>query len=280
MHLCRDHFDEDVHRKVREVLRETRIFGQGAKLAIALDGRKNSSVMLYILKRLFFERRDIEMVAVLVDEGISGYRTEALVHARNLAERLQVPCITRNFKDAFQITTDEIASNDRSRAPCTFCRSMRKALLNSTALELEAKALSSGCTLDREAQTIMVNFLRGDIGNVFELQPQCPQPEKILVIKPLRRVPEREVALYAAIHGLSPSDSCCCPYLGDPLRLEVKKNLEEFEGKHPGTKYSLLRSLERIVQLKPGVRFIANLGVLGFQVFLPRQAKPLSGDED
>ena len=251
MHLCMSHFDMDVHRKVRESLRETGIFGKGAKLAIDLDGDKNSSAMLYILKNLFSRRRDIEMVAVLVDEGISGYRSKTLANARSLAERLELRHITKCFKDAFGATTDEIASKNGSGSPCTFCRDMKKALLNRSCLELEADVLVTGHTLDREAQAIMQRYLRGDVDRIFTLQQQYRFQGMVPVIKPLRRVPEREVALYAVTHDLSPSDSCPCPYIGDPMRQEVKKSLEDFEGKHPGTKYSLLRSMERLVKLKP-----------------------------
>jgi len=251
MHLCRSHFDEDVHRKVREALRETGIFGKGAKLAIGLDGGKSSSAMLYILKNLFSRRRDIKMVAVLVDEGIFGYRSEMLANARSLAERLEIPHITKSFKDAYKATTDEIAAKNSSGPPCTFCRDMKSALLNRSSLELKADVLVTGDTLDREAQTIMQSYLRGEVDRIFTLQQQYRFQGMVPVIKPLRRVPEREVALYAVTHDLSPSDSCPCPYIGDPMRQEVKKSLEDFEGKHPGTKYSLLRSMERLVKLKP-----------------------------
>jgi uncharacterized protein (TIGR00269 family) len=240
----------DVHRKVREALRETGVFGKGAKLAIGLDGDKNSSAALYILKNLFSKRRDIEMVGVLVDEGISGYRSKKLANARSLAERLEIQHVTKCFKDAFQVTTDEIASKTFSGPPCTFCRDMKKALLNRSTLELEADVLVTGLTLDREAQTIMLSYLRGEVDRIFALHQQYRSQGLVTVIKPLRRVPEREVALYAAIHDLSPADSCPCPYLGEPMEQEVKKNLDEFEGKHPGTKYSLLRSMERLIQLK------------------------------
>ncbi len=36
--LCQAHFDEDVFRKVRESLRQTGIFGRGARVALDLDG--------------------------------------------------------------------------------------------------------------------------------------------------------------------------------------------------------------------------------------------------
>jgi uncharacterized protein (TIGR00269 family) len=251
MHLCRSHFDEDVHRKVREVLRETRTFGRGVKMAIALDGCGNSSSLLYILKNIFSGRRDIEMVALLVDEGISGYRTKTLVNARSLAERLEVPHITRSFREVFRVTTDEMASKGGSHSPCTFCETMRWALLNRSSLDLEVDILVCGHTLDREAQIIMQTYLQGDVDRIFSLRHQCGHPGVVPIIKPLRRVPKREVSLYSRAHDLSPFNSCTCPYLGDPMRQEVKKNLDDFEGKHPGTNYSLLRSLERIVQLKP-----------------------------
>lgn len=251
MHLCRSHFDEDVHRKVREALRETRTFGKGVKMAVALDGCEGSSSLLYILKNIFSRRRDIEMTALLVDEGISGYRTKTLVNARSLAERLDVPHITRSYKEVFRVTTDEIASKSCSHSPCTFCETMRWALLNRSSLELEVDVLSSGHTLDREAQIIMQSYLQGNVDRIFNLRLQCGHAGVVPIIKPLRRVPKREVALYSRTHGLSPFNCCSCPYLGDPLRQEVKKNLDDFEGKHPGTNYSLLRSLERIVQLKP-----------------------------
>ena len=251
MHLCQSHFDDDVHRKVREALRETGVFGKGAKLAIDLDGGKNSSAMLYILKNLFSRRRDIEIVAVLVDEGISGYRSKTLANALSLAERLEIQHITKSFKDAYQATTDEIASKNCSGPPCVFCRDMKRGVLNRSSMELEADVLVTGDALDSEAQTIMQSYLRGDVDRIFAFQQQYRFQGMVPVIKPLRRVPEREVALYAVTHNLSPSDSCPCPYLGDPMRQEVKKNLDDFEGKHPGTKYSLLRSMERLVKLKP-----------------------------
>lgn len=250
MHLCREHFDGDVQRKVREVLRKTGVFGKGVKLAVALEGEKSSSVMLYIIKRLFHNRRDIEMVALLVDEGISGYRPEALAHARSLAERLSVPHITRSFKEVYQITMDDLARDDRSKSPCPRCAQMRKDLLNSAALDLGADVLAVGNNLDREAQEIMIGFIRGDGNEILGLQPEPPQQKKIPLIKPLQRVPGREVALYAAAHGLSKHIPGGCPYLCDPLRTEVGKSLSKFEGKHPGTDYSLLRSKERIDRLK------------------------------
>jgi uncharacterized protein (TIGR00269 family) len=251
MHLCRDHFDQDVNRKVRETLRQTKIFGRGAKIAMALSGDKDSSVLLYILKNLFAKRRDIEIIAILIDEGLSGYRPETLEGSKNLADRLEVPYIVRSFKDAFGVTADQIASQNRPQTPCMFCRVMRRALLNRTALDIRASVLATGQNLDDEAQTIMISYLRGDTDQLFRLQTKRLNVGLISRIKPLMRVPQRETALYAISHGLRSLDCSSCPHLGDPMRREVKLALNDFEQRHPGTKYSLLRSRERIVDLQP-----------------------------
>jgi uncharacterized protein (TIGR00269 family) len=270
MHLCQDHFDQDVHRKVRETLRQTKIFGRGAKIAVALSGDKDSSVLLYILKNLFAKRRDIEIIAILIDEGLSGCRPQTLKGSKNLADRLEVPYIIRSFQDAFGVTADQIASHNRPQTPCIFCRVMRRALLNRTALDIRASVLATGHNLDDEAQTIMISYLRGDMDLLFRLQTKRLNVGLISRIKPLMRVPQREIALYAISHGLRSPDSGSCPFLGEPMRREVKKALDDFEQRHPGTKYSLLRSMERIVDLQPKMRIMEEAV----------KAKPLSGGED
>jgi uncharacterized protein (TIGR00269 family) len=258
LHLCQSHFEEDVHRKIRESLRKTGIFSRGARLALALSGGKDSSTLLYVLKTLFSKRKDIEIVAVLIDEGIVGYRPQTLQHARGLAERLEVPYVEKSFREAFDATTDQVASHDQKQSPCSFCGVMRKTLLNRTARELEADALATGHNLDDEAQTVLMNCLRGDVDRLFRLRPRRAQPGLVPRIKPLQRVPEKETALYAITHQLYPFDSGSCPHISDAMRLEVKSMLNDLEARHPGTKYSLLKGLERILALQPESSFQAR----------------------
>jgi len=258
LHLCQSHFEGDVHRKIRESLRKTRIFSRGAKIAVALSGGKDSSTLLYVLKTLFSRRKDIEIVALLIDEGIEGYRPRTLRAARSLVEMLEVPYVQKSFREAFDATTDQVASLEEEQAPCSFCGVMRKTLMNRTARELGADALATGHNLDDEAQTMLLNCLRGDVDRLFRLRPRSAQPGMVPRIKPLQRVPERETALYAILHQLYPFDSGSCPYIGDAMRLEVKGMLNDLEARHPGTKYSLLKALERILALRPESSFQAG----------------------
>lgn len=232
MHLCKAHFRDDVYRKIRESIRETGIFARKARVAVALSGGKNSSVLLYALKDQFSKRKDIEFIAVMIDEGIDGYRSKRLDFAKSLAKRLDVPYVIRSVGDVFGITTDD------------------DGLLNRVARELNADALATGHNLDDEAVSVLLSYLRGDIDGLFLLMQHTSSPGIVRRIKPLRRVPEEEIALYAALYGLSNFEEAY-PHAGDVMRMEVRSSLNDFEAGHPGTKYSMLRSLDRILDLQP-----------------------------
>jgi uncharacterized protein (TIGR00269 family) len=84
---------------------------------------------------------------------------------------------------------------------------------------------------------------------VFRLWARQEIPGKIPWIKPLRRIPEKEVRLYAINHGLySPANEVC---LSAKTRYDVvKRHLNSFDSRHPGTKYSLLAGLERVLSMR------------------------------
>jgi len=58
-------------------------------------------------------------------------------------------------------------------------------------------------------------------------------------------VPEREVALYAHLRGIE-FQATPCPYAGTALRGDVRTMLNRLEERHPGTKFAVFRSAERI----------------------------------
>jgi len=242
-HLCIDHFDQDLHRKVRESLREARALGHGARVAVALDGSKGSAALLHSMKAIFSHRSDLEFRALFIDEGIEGYRHQA--EARGLAAMLEVPFQVISLKDAFGRTVDQIASQKGSSSPCPICRAMKASLLHRAARDMGADLLATGECLDHEACAVMLNYLRGDMDGLQILRPGLRDRAS-----PLRRVPEDEVALYSDMHGL-PSCSGQCPYAKEEMCVEVMRALDEFEADHPGTRYSLLKGLDLLACIKP-----------------------------
>jgi len=249
-HLCAQHFEEDVHRKVKEVLRAYRIFGKPCRIAVAVSGGKDSSSLLMILHNLFSYRDDVELLAISIDEGIEGYRTKTIQAAEAVAKQLGIEHVVEKLEDNFGVTTDLMASQGHAQGPCSFCGVLRKGLLNKTARELSADAVATGHNLDDEAQTVMLNYLKGDVDRLYRLRPKRALAGMVPRIKPLRRVPEKEMGIYAITHNI-PIDTSACPYISRAMRQEVKDLLNEIEAKHPGTKYSIMKGFDKILAREP-----------------------------
>ncbi len=248
MFLCRDHFQADVQRKVRESIRKTLLFGRGARVAVALGGDRKSATLLYILKDLFRCRSDIELSAVIIDEGIDERRARP-AYAIAIAERLEVPFVVKSLRAPAGGAGHEPIGQGNVPVTCEVCAARKKSLLYRTAQEMGADALATGQCLDDEAQAVLLSYLRGDIAGLLQLH-LSQGGQAIPHITPLQRIPEREVGLYAGIHGLRTTDSGTCPR-NSAARLAARRLLNDFDSRHPGTKYSLLRSLERVIELDP-----------------------------
>ena len=251
LHLCEAHFVEDVERKVKREMRKQLMVERGDTIAVALSGGKDSSALLYMLKKIFPNRKDLEFFALSVDEGINGFRAITLSNAEKVAKELGVDFYRVSFEQEFGFTVDKIAAKGFEQAPCTFCGVLRRKLIDRKAKELGATKVATAHNLDDEVQTILINYIRGDIERLGRLRGR--REEFVPRIKPLRDVPEKEVALYAISTGL-PMIAAHCPYATRSFRFTVKKMLNELEWKHPGSKYSLMRGYERFLEFLPPVQ--------------------------
>lgn len=243
-HLCKSHFIEDVERKIKRDIRKFRMLGRGDRIAVALSGGKDSIALLYILHKIFHDRPDLEFMAITIDEGIKDYREHTLEHAIKITGELGIKHIIRSFEDEFKTTLDTL-TREKENAACTLCGVLRKNILNKAARELGADKLAIGHNLDDEAQTILMNYMRGDIDRLKRMLPGSVQKGMVPRIKPLRSIPEKEVALYGFLNNL-PVSTDECPYAGAALRNEIRELLNNYEVNHPGTKYSLLGGYESI----------------------------------
>ncbi len=244
-HLCRKHFIQDFERRVKYAIKKYNMIKSGDKIAIALSGGKDSVVLTYVLHKIYGKRKDIELFAITVDEGIEGYRPPTVKIAKKITSELGIDHYVVSFKENFGMTLDEMVQLGKKK-PCTYCGVFRKYLLNKTARELNATKLATGHNLDDETQTILLNFLQADLERLARLIPQRIQKGLVLRIKPFREVYEKEVVVYGLLHNL-PLDFNECPYSYFPVRAAVRDFLYEFENKYPGRKFSVLRSFEALI---------------------------------
>lgn len=229
------------------------------RLAVAVSGGKDSLSLLYILTKLQKYRPKTTLMAVTVDEGIKGYRNEALDIAIENCKTLDIPIHIVSFKELFGLTLDELISKARAKGQteltsCAYCGVLRRRAMNVAAREVEATKIATGHTLDDETQTALMNILRGDTTRLAKEKPITNKAHPMLIrkIKPLCEIPENESALYAYIKKI-PFQNTPCPYASEALRNDIRTMLNNIEEKHTGTKFAISRTMER---LRPAIEQI------------------------
>jgi len=256
--LCEGCFCRSVEDKVRATLSKYEMLEPDDRTMVAVSGGKDSVTLLHILAKIEKAFPQAELRAVTVDEGIKGYRDEALKVAAKSCRRLGIDQVVVSFKDMYGYKLDEIVPMTRQKglSPCSYCGVLRRRTLNTAAREAGADKLATAHSLDDETQTMILNILHGDAPRIARVKPVLDEVHPGLVrrIKPLCQVPEREVALYAYLKGIE-FQSIPCPYAGTALRSDVRTMLNRMEEKHPGTKFTVFRSIERI---RPALEAVAK----------------------
>ena len=132
---------------------------------------------------------------------------------------------------------------------CSYCGVFRRLCLNTKAKELGVDKLVTGHNLDDMAQSILMNFVNGDINKLVRLGPHKKvQPGLVPRMLPLRSIPEKENALYAILKDIKFHDGVC-PYAIRALRGDFRDIIDDLEYKHPGTRHSILNSYDGIKDL-------------------------------
>jgi len=250
--LCRRCFARSVENKVRATIAGYNMLEYNDRIAVAVSGGKDSLSLLHILVRIERSFPKASLVAVSVDEGIRGYRDYALKATAKSCKELDVEHFAVSFKQLYGCTQDEIVERLRRKGssgltPCAYCGVLRRKALNIAARDVKANKIATAHTLDDEAQTILLNILHGDPLRIAREKPLTDEvhPKLVQRTKPFCEVPERETALYAYIKKIRFQD-LPCPYASEAMRNDIRVFLNRLEHKHAGTKFTILRSIERV----------------------------------
>jgi uncharacterized protein (TIGR00269 family) len=227
--FCSDHLKQSIRERAAEVI-STGI-RSGDRVGIALSGGKDSTVLLYLLHALLSPRPDVELIALTVDEGIRGYREHSLLAAQENTRRLGVSHQVISFPEISGATLDTLVRG-REEESCTICGILRRKALLRLARTYGVSVIATGHCLNDEAQTVLMNTLRGDLPRL--LRSPHRDPRFIPRIKPLARVSEKEITVCAMACGIY-TDLPECPYAHHALRSEVRSMLDGFEYATPGT---------------------------------------------
>ncbi len=252
-HLCADHFFLDLAERVKKTVTSHAMIAPDDRIAVALSGGKDSTALLLLLRDIVSVWDGVTLVAVTVDEGIAGYRNDTIRSAETLAQELGVEHLIVSFSRFFGKNLDDILKGQEERA-CSICGILRRKALASAAESAGATKLATGHNLDDEAQSVVMNALRGDLPR-FVRDSGSPTGSCFLPrIKPLMGVSEKEIAVYLFMKDRFP-DLPECPYIQYALRAEVRSRLSTLEFRHPGTMRNIMRGKDRLSSVLAGIPF-------------------------
>ena len=241
--LCAACFSDSIAEKTKRTVSKYGMLGPHDRIAVAVSGGKDSLSLLKVLCGIYAPRRN-EIIAISVDEGVAGYRDEALEHARAVAEELDVEQVVVSYKELFGFSLDEALDwrEDRPVSSCSFCGVFRRRAIDEAAARAKATVVATAHNLDDYIQTFMMNLMHGDVERLGWLDPAyVADTFPVKRVKPFMEIYEEEIALYAFLAEV-PFQSVSCPYMHEGLRSEVRDYLNMMEANHPGMKNVLLRS--------------------------------------
>jgi uncharacterized protein (TIGR00269 family) len=250
--LCKECFKDSIENKVRTTISKYKMFEPNDKIVLAVSGGKDSLSLLHILADIEKSFPQTSICAITIDEGIKGYRDEALEFAEKTCQELGIKHKTVSFEELYKITLDELVEIIRDKkkkelSPCSYCGVLRRRALNTAARQNGVNKLATAHNLDDETQTILLNIVHGDAVRIARVKPVLDEghPKLIQRVKPFCEVPEKEIALYAYLKKIE-FQSVPCPYAQTALRNDIRRMLNTMEEKHAGTKFAIFRSIERI----------------------------------
>src|SRR3989338_687746 len=236
---CGPCLSRHVERTFKHTIRKSELIKNSKKIAVAVSGGKDSNTTLYLMSKI----KAVELIAISIDEGIAGYIKQTLQSAKKLCNRLNIEHNIISFKKEFGFSMDSIDKNY-----CSYCGVLRRHLLNKTAHKFGADKIAVGHNMDDEAQSILLNFIRGDMNRFQRLgvSPHVISNKKFVPrIKPLRNIREKEIVLYAMLNRI-PFAHASCPYSAHNQRRSIMNFIDKIESEYPDAVIQIVRFYDNL----------------------------------
>ncbi|RLF19158.1 MAG: hypothetical protein DRM97_08640 [Thermoprotei archaeon] len=252
--LCDRCLIRRVMSRVRRAISRYRMFKPTDRIMLCVNGSLESLVMLDVMYSLEREYPTASLVACLVDEG--RFEEEHLKEIRRKVEEYGIELIEDSFKERYGMDITSLRSIEGAD-PCELCRSLRMNIILKIAQENEVTRIAVARNMEYECSIAMLRLIRG-------LEPLPPSLREGFIAKPMLYVSYYEIEAYAlikAMKSLRPS----CPLEDKSLIKYLRSELVELDRRHPGSLFSMIRSLEDLGSLEEKVHECIYCGEIGVE---------------
>jgi len=247
----------DVEKEVAETIRKYDLISDGDNVVVALSGGKDSTSVIYILKKMGYN-----VHGLLIDLYLGSW---SKVHNEKMIAFCSANDIPLTIVDLKKELGQGICfikavlKKQKNLTGCTVCGIIKRWILNKYAKKLGADKLVTGHNLDDEAQNVLMNFLKGNVLLGVNSSP-ATGGEKIKGfvqrVKPLFFIPESEIRKYAQAKKFDIDyGKCPCAFgtyrvdtrewMGKISDLEKKRIVENFQKLVPKLRNENVRELRK-----------------------------------
>lgn len=246
--LCSRCFSSSIVRKTAKTISKHNMIQNNELVAVAVSGGKDSLALLDIINQMT-KTHNFKIKAITIDEGIPGYRNEALEIVQKYCTKLNVEHRVFSYKELFDLTLEEALDLRESEktSSCSICGTLRRRAIDHAAKDIGADVIATGHNLDDTLQTFVINMLSGDITKIGWMDPDNSS-NTLRKIKPFCEIYESEIVFYAFTNDI-PFQTEPCPHMNEGIRTEIREFLNSLEGKHSGIKNNLYQSIVKISQI-------------------------------
>jgi uncharacterized protein (TIGR00269 family) len=246
--LCSKCFSNSIVRKTAKTISKYNMIKNDELVAVAVSGGKDSLALLKIIHEMSLTH-NFRIKAITIDEGIPGYRDEALEIVKKFCGKLNLEHKVYSYKDLFELTLDEALELRESKktSSCSICGTLRRRAMDFAAKDIGADVIATGHNLDDTLQTFVINMLSGDTNKIGWMDPDT-STNSLRKIKPFCEIYESEIVFYAFTNDI-PFQSEPCPHMSEGIRTEIREFLNSLESQHSGIKNNLYQSVLKVSQI-------------------------------
>ena len=246
--LCSECFSNSILRKTAKTISKYNMIKHDELVAVAVSGGKDSLALLNIINQMA-ATHNFRIKAITIDEGIPGYRNEALEIVEAFCTKLNIEHKVFSYKELFDLTLDEALDlrGEEKTSSCSICGTLRRRAIDHAAKDIGADVIATGHNLDDTLQTFVINMLSGDTTKIGWMDPDT-STNTLRKIKPFCEIYESEIVFYAFTNDI-PFQTEPCPHMNEGIRTEIREFLNSLESKHSGIKNNLYQSIVKVSQI-------------------------------
>lgn len=250
--LCKGCFISAFEDEVHQTILSTGMLRGVRRLILGVSGGKDSTVLAHVLNILNARHKyGVELCLLCIDEGIAGYRDKSIEVVKRNESDLGIKLTLLSYSELFGHTMDSIVGKTGTKGNCTYCGVFRRSALEEGAGMLQGDMIATGHNADDVAETVVMNYLRGDIARLrrcaMAVSERSESSERITVprCKPLMYAYEKEIVMYAFYNKL-PYFSTECKYSPHAFRGNARTFIKGLEKVDPKIILNLIRGAQAL----------------------------------